>query len=344
MGAALTGEVAERLIKEYLAAPITGVTFLPSERELTQRLSVSRTTVRRALQALESDGWIRAEQGRGYRRLVRFQGLGSGSRIAMLRPEEHQGISDELAHALQVLALQRGAQLLSLGTRQDPKAVVADLKSAGVWGTIVTLDDFALHQALADAELPCILVDCAGRHGPLDSIKQDNYGGALMAAEHLLDKGHTRMAWFGPVRASAHSLERFAGATAALTARGLAFEPGLVPDLRRDALIEAKALLSSSQRPTAVLAMWSGHAQALARAAMELGLKINRDLDVVGWADNHQYASQFSLLFAATGPFPVITWSIDDLARVAIERLAIRQKDPKSLPLMLTLPCHLRNG
>lgn len=342
MGAALTGEVAERLIKDYLSAPLTSVTFLPSERELMSRLEVSRTTIRRALQALEADGWIRAEQGRGYRRLARYEGLGAGSRIAVLRPQEHQGISDELARSLQNFALQRGAQLLSLGPAlNSPDDMVHALRQASVWGTVITLDDPRIHRKVAEAGLPCVAVDYPGRQSPIDCIKQDSFGGAQMAADYLLDKGHRRVSWFGPVRATAHSLERFSGAHSAFLARGLEWPKALIPEPAADLLAAARELLTAPQPPSAVLALWAGYAQAIAKAALELGLKLGRDLDLVGWADDHQYQTLFALTFASTGPFPMVTWNIDELASVAISRLTMRQKEPHLKPLLIAVPCQL---
>lgn len=52
-------------IREELAAPRGGVTWLPAERELASRLGVSRTVIREATKRLELQGLLEIHHGKG---------------------------------------------------------------------------------------------------------------------------------------------------------------------------------------------------------------------------------------------------------------------------------------
>jgi len=59
-------ELIQEQIKSYiLSMGLQGGDFLPAEKELTERLGISRTAVREALQGLETLGIIEARQGIG---------------------------------------------------------------------------------------------------------------------------------------------------------------------------------------------------------------------------------------------------------------------------------------
>jgi DNA-binding LacI/PurR family transcriptional regulator len=342
LGAALTAEVAERIRKKHLAGEGTSMRFLPSERDLAKKLGVSRTTVRHALGLLETEGLIRAEHGRGYRRLPRSTALAAGSRIALLRPLGSGGISDNLAASLQRVALAQGAQVLSLGPAElSAKGVSDSLVEAKIWGVVLTLDDPEMHRAILDAGLPCVVVDCASRGLDIDYVMQDNFGGAMQAAEHLLAKGHRRIAWFGPVSDSAQSLERFAGAGCAFTKHGVELSRELIVSSAGDLEAAARELLSRPDRPTAVLAMWLGQAQAICRAAQGLKLVIGRDLDLVGWSNEEAYREQILREFGPAGAPPMVVWSTDEMARIALARLEWRLRDPALRPLRISVPTRL---
>ena len=63
-------KIKHRAILDALKAEILGNKYavnraFPSEAQISRKYKVSRTTVRKALDALHHEGWIRSVQGRG---------------------------------------------------------------------------------------------------------------------------------------------------------------------------------------------------------------------------------------------------------------------------------------
>jgi len=346
-------KVADLIRRHYLSAKVRGVVangFLPGERDLARRYDVARVTVRRALGLLVAEGLVRAEPGRGYRALPRANGLKPGSPVAYVvsmpaGSDSWTSTAQELATAMQRVLLEGGWRAVAVSTKdRSTEEVVGQLLDAGVWGVALDTDDRAVRRAVHSSGIPCVCMDTLCRELPLDSILQDNHGGGRLAAEHLLDRGHRRIGWVGPVGASDHSLERFTGAQAGFLRRGLEFPRELVVSPGDDpAEIEraAREVLSRSDRPTALIALWTGTALAVARAAKSLGLVIGRDLELVAWSTEQGYQTQLEREFGPGRAPPTVVWSTEEMARIAVTRLAWRRREPNLAPLRVSVPTRL---
>jgi len=90
--------------------------LLPPERIIEERFSVSRTTVRRALELLAQDGYVKAEQGRGtevldFTTVQRLNGLTS---ISETLKSKGLAVSTKSIHIDRVEAGKRVAQALEI--------------------------------------------------------------------------------------------------------------------------------------------------------------------------------------------------------------------------------------
>ncbi|WP_345561745.1 FadR/GntR family transcriptional regulator [Nonomuraea rosea] len=124
---------------------------LPPERELAERLSVSRTALRDRLQLLEGLGVLRRRQGSGtYVQRLAPQGLEFALDLALSASH----LSIESLHSVRV-ALERQAAR-EAARKGDPIAIahvgkaLADMEAA-VTGEDIDRADFAFHQALLHA-------------------------------------------------------------------------------------------------------------------------------------------------------------------------------------------------
>ena len=344
------GRVASRLAavlrNSIIEGRIPAGEFLPTERELAARHGLAQMTVRRALRTLQREGLVAIEPRHGCRVLAKANDPRRGCPVAHVLSHSAGKVLDNVERhinlALQDAAARRGWSMLAVHVgERPPDEVLAELRAARAWGVVLSAVDPKLLKLIGDAGLPAVMVNAWSEGAPFDAVLQDNYQGGFLAAQHLLARGHRKIAWFGPVGASNFSRERLGGAAAALAAAGLDLPDGLRTDTAgRDLEAAAAALLARPDRPKAVLALWTDVALALAATARRLGLVLNRDLDMVGWAiDAHleMYRPSF-----AGGPVPpMITWRVEDLARAAVARLAERRADPELPPMRIAVATRL---
>jgi DNA-binding LacI/PurR family transcriptional regulator len=120
----------------------------------------------------------------------------------------------------------------------------------------------------------------------LPSVTAANRDGARRLAEHLLDAGHTRIA-FVAARTSWYMIEeRVAGYRAALAARGVApLERFHGPWSAEAGEAMAADLLAAPEPPTAIMAANDLLALGVMRCARRRGLRIPEDLAVSGFND-----------------------------------------------------------
>jgi DNA-binding LacI/PurR family transcriptional regulator len=324
--------------------------FLPTERELSAEHGLARMTVRRALRALERDGLVAIEPRHGCRVLSAANDPRRGCPVAHVfstgsSEEQLDAIHQHIHSALRGVLTERGWSMLEVHMSGRPGGeVLEQLRTARAWGMILDAADPDLLALIRESGTPAVLVDAWREDSPLDAVLQNSYQGGFLAAQHLLERGHRKICWFGPVADSSFSRERFGGAAAAVGAAGL--DLPLAQRLETaggDAEALALKLLSRRDRPRAILALWSGLAAAAAAAARKLGLVVGKDLDLIGWTIEEQYEA-YAANFAGGPVPPTIVWSSSDMARMAVARLSDRLANPKLPPMRINVAARLRAG
>jgi DNA-binding LacI/PurR family transcriptional regulator len=178
----------------------------------------------------------------------------------------------------------------------------------------------------------------------VDSVVQDGFGGGLLAAEHLLSRGHKRFGWLGLDVRSRNPLvaDRYAGTVAGLAQEGKKLARELAATGGAENMHAAAVkLLSGAKRPTAVFALWQSAVAAVVRAASELGLTVGKDFDMVGWANEEDYEEDFRSLFDPGNVPAAITWKMSSMAETALERLELRRTRPDLPAIQLRIPTRL---
>jgi GntR family transcriptional regulator, arabinose operon transcriptional repressor len=334
-----TDRIVTRIRDDLLSGQTSPDDYLPGERELSSRYGVGRVTVRRALKKLVAEGLIHPERGHGYRALLKSAGEKPGSPLVFVSNTDSRGAG--VAGVVQEILVRADSQVMTVGVgERTPEAVLQVIVNAGAWGVLLESSRAALHQVLFGSGLPCVAVDTIPANLSMDCVLQDNHGGGCLAADYLLKKGHTKIGWFGSVAQTSHSLERFTGAQMAFIRHGIELRKKYVVDQAADVLA-ARKLLERQDRPTAVLCMWRSQTVAMARAAVELGLKLGRDLDLVGWTTEDEYAGLKDQVFSDGNLPAMIVWEPRDMARIALERIELRRRQPGLHPVRITVPVRL---
>ncbi len=176
----------------------------------------------------------------------------------------------------------------SAGTASSP--VLASLPIRGAVDGMVVMGEPlepAVEQRLLARGLPVVVVDAESSCFSMVNINDHAAGRA--AAEHLLALGHERIGYVLEQQASDYESQarrRLGGFRARL-----AEEPGVrlrivsAGGTMEDARAVAHALLSSADRPTAVMAHFDDLALGVVRAARDLGIDVPGELSVLGFDD-----------------------------------------------------------
>jgi DNA-binding LacI/PurR family transcriptional regulator len=147
--------------------------------------------------------------------------------------------------------------------------------------------------ALSRSPVPVVFIDV---HTPsvssMPRVIGDDLAGGAMAARHLLDLGHTAIAFIGDAVADpfgfTSSRDRERGFTDELARVGLAVPANWIghgAHGRYEARELAHRMLADDQPPTAIFTASDTQALGVIAAARELGLHVPDDLSVIGYDD-----------------------------------------------------------
>lgn len=166
-------------------------------------------------------------------------------------------------------------------------------------------------ERLAAAPFPTVLLDTSA--ASLPSVNIDDRLGGVMSTQHLVDLGHTRIAFVGgpPNNSfgSVASIRREEGDRRVLQQAGIAPSSELMrygAHLRSAAKQMTLDLLSREDPPTATVATSDVQATGVMEAATSLGLRVPDDLSIVA-SDEIELASLMELqiefvVHSTTGP------------------------------------------
>jgi len=137
--------------------------------------------------------------------------------------------------------------------------------------------------------MPVVLLNNALDMEELLCVTTDQYGGAVLAVEHLVARGHRRIGLLAGSFSPHVYLSRYNGYCDVLRKNGLEVDDQLVrtvePTMER-AIEGAAELLSMEKRPTALFCTNDTIAIGAVKAALRAGLRVPEDLAVVGYDDS----------------------------------------------------------
>jgi DNA-binding LacI/PurR family transcriptional regulator len=146
---------------------------------------------------------------------------------------------------------------------------------------------------LSRSPVPVVFIDVHTQSvASMPRVIGDDLAGGAIAARHLLDVGHTAIAFIGDAVADpfgfTSSRDRERGFTDELAKAGLGIPPiwiGHGAHGRYEARELAHRMLGGDRRPTAILTASDTQALGVIAAARELGLRVPEDLSVIGYDD-----------------------------------------------------------
>lgn len=157
--------------------------------------------------------------------------------------------------------------------------------------SVVGVPDAGARSDLARAGVPLVVVDPRTRAEPdagVLVVGATNFRGGLDATAHLVALGHRRIATITGPQDQDNAVARLAGYRTALIQAGVPVDDELIRtgDYGVDGGFRAASLLLRLEDPpTAVFASSDDTALGVLRAAREQGVRVPRDLSVVGFDD-----------------------------------------------------------
>jgi len=142
---------------------------------------------------------------------------------------------------------------------------------------------------LQEFGIPFVLVARHFSDVDTDYVVADDVQGGYLAASHLIEKGHEKIAFINGPSYNSSAIERFQGYEKALNEHHIKVDETLIRNgalTMEDGCIHTKALLANSApRPTALFTFSDFVALGAIKAVHEVGLRIPDDIAIVGYDD-----------------------------------------------------------
>jgi DNA-binding LacI/PurR family transcriptional regulator len=185
--------------------------------------------------------------------------------------------------------------------------------------------------------LPTVLIEYPNR--ALNSVEIDDIEGGRIAAEHLITKGHTKLAFVGdtnPPEYAIHPMRlRLKGFRKAVHDAGLELPESFVrsaPNTLEHTRQVALELLTMKNPPSAIFAASDFQALSVLKVARQMGIRVPQDLAIIGFDD---------LDMAEYEDLTTICQSLDESGWLAIDLLLSQIEDPTRPPKHVKIPLTL---
>lgn len=301
--------------------------------DIARHVGLSRTTVsfvinRRADIQISDESRQRiwdAVKELGYRPDAGAQSLASSrtNLIGLITDITTSPFGGGIIRGAQQAAWRQGKLLLIVASEGDPvmeAAAFEMLLGRRVEGVIyATLSHRQI--ALPDSanEVPTVLVHCFDRARAFPSIVPDEAEGGYVGTRRLIGAGHRRIALINLDPGLPAAVGRQAGYERALAEAGIRVDPQLIVSGHATAtggFQRAAELLELEDAPTGFFCGTDRMAMGAYDAIKERGLRIPKDIGVVGY-DNQEIIASF-----LRPPLTTVALPFDDMGAVAVRMLA----------------------
>jgi LacI family transcriptional regulator len=266
-------------------ATLAGVSLKTVSRVINDEPGVAAATADRVVAAISELGFQRNDLARSLR-----QGR-SSSTLGLVIEDVANPFYSAIAQAVESEARDHGYMLITASCEEDPereRELVQALLRRRVDALLLvpaSRDHEYLARETADGT-PIVFLDRPPAGLAADCVLLDNLGGARSAVEHLLARGHERIAIVADPDALYTAAERLAGYRQALDAAGVPVDEDLLrlgthDVAQAEAVVRELLALPAGRRPTAVFAGNNRHTIGALRALRTT----DRPIALVGFDD-----------------------------------------------------------
>lgn len=188
-------------------------------------------------------------------------------------------------------ALRERGYFLMIRAISESDELLAFLRNWNVEGVFMPglFETEPFYRTLHDLDMPVVLTDSyISDLGKMVNIGLQDFEGARLATEHLIENGHRRIVFAGPrVRPGGVVEQRLLGYKQALADNGLPFDETLVYECEFSTtkMMEQGAVLARREDVTAVFATADLLAAGLMSGLQQAGRMVPKDISIVGFDD-----------------------------------------------------------
>jgi len=352
--------VAESLVAVIQSGEYANGSMLPTERTLSERFGVSRTTVRGAIAHLKDLGYL--VQPPGFRPRVCLASdpteaseEQSVRTVALICEAIHPSSGADIYRGAQVALQKAGIPLrltvcetsfpsLHQGSSLEAELLgrleAGELAGAVLWYTVDN-ENIERIRRLVQRRTPLVFIDRFPEGEVCDFVATDNHQAVFDAVVRLAEIGHRRVVFISSGDRVNAVREREAAFLDATTSLGLLSTPDVVvnfpPGISADVEGAVIELMSRPHPPTALFAINDFIAHAAINTLRKMNLSVPEDVSVVGFDDLDRYAVHQPMLTSVRQRFREIGQRSMELL---IDRLTPGQIDP-GLRIQIRLPALL---
>jgi LacI family transcriptional regulator len=184
---------------------------------------------------------------------------------------------------------------------------------------------------------PFVIIDHDAEAPGCNLVNAANRSGARRAIEHLIELGHERIGFITGRRGVGSAEQRLLGYQGALEAGGMPRDGSLIVDgdfLEPRGHEAARELLARDRPPTAIFASSDTAALGVLRAARELGVRVPRDVSVVGFDDIPEASF-------VTPSLTTVVQPLREMGKAAVRMLLGVLREPDRPPTTMVLDTSL---
>jgi DNA-binding LacI/PurR family transcriptional regulator len=267
-------------------AQAVGCSISTVSRVINDRDGVDPATRKKILEVIERLDYTPNLTAQGLR-------VKKGRLVGVAVPNSTVGAFSVVVQYALEAAYSHGFNIVLVNSHDDPdleETLIKSLLSREINGVMLTRvsDESKIVTKIVKRNIPIVVIDRAFEHENVSNVVLDNYRAGCMAAEHLLELGHRRIACItGPLKISL-SRERLKGFQWTLNQKGVHLPPSHLFEgnfLYPTGIKGVQALREQGAGYTALWAMNDLMGFGATRALQEAGVRVPEDVSVLGMDD-----------------------------------------------------------
>lgn len=245
---------------------------------------------------------------------------GKSNAIALIIPSLSNPFFAEIASEINAEVRNRGYITLIGDSDEDmhiEQEELQQMRARNIEGLVIvpTSQNWKMIKQMHDQGLPVVCIDRYFEDLDIPYVTTDNYKGAVMATNHLLENGHTQIACIQGLEDSVPNKRRIEGFRDAMKEAGIQHYTISGNEFSlQNGYKEAKLLLRMKQRPTAIFALSNTIAIGCIKALQEENVIIPDHMSLITF-DDHPF-----LDYLAT-PLSCISQPTREICRLAVKYL-----------------------